>query len=436
MFPLLHLQSSCQNFNHYKYDKTNKTQGEIPMSELDKTIEELEAEVQGELEEAAQDAPKKGADKGDSMDKVEGEVQDLGGAGEESSEAESGSAKAGDKMKKATDAQTKGAKDAGGADTPTKIKEPLAAETEIEHDGEALEEKAMTKSEMLNAMASKMEMMKAKELKAMYNKMEMMGKEEEEESVKVDESTLDERIASVDVSDDVSALTKDEELSEEFKDKAATIFEAAVKSKLRSEVERIEEDKVQEVAEEVNRVRDELTEKVDNYMNYVVEEWMKENEIAIERGLKGEIAEDFISGLKDLFAEHYIDVPDEKYDLLGTQSEKIDELEAKLNEQIEKSAEMKKSHDVLVRESVFAEVSSDLAATEVEKFKSLAEEVDFSNEESFKEKLDQLKESYFPKATTVAESVDSETESSESFDTTGAMAAYMAAISTNVKRAK
>jgi len=406
------------------------------MSELDKTIEELEAEVQGELEEAAQDAPKKGADKGDSMDKVEGEVQDLGGAGEESTDAESGSAKAGDKMKKATDAQTKGAKDAGGADTPTKIKEPLAAETEIEHDGEALEEKAMTKAEMLNAMASKMEMMKAKELKAMYNKMEMMGKEEEEESVKVDESTLDERIASVDVSDDVSALTQDEELSEEFKDKAATIFEAAVKSKLRSEVERIEESKVQEVAEEVNRVRDELTEKVDNYMNYVVEEWMKENEIAVERGLKGEIAEDFISGLKDLFAEHYIDVPDEKYDLLGTQSEKIDELEAKLNEQIEKSAEMKKSHDVLFRESVFAEVSSDLAATEVEKFKSLAEEVDFSNEESFKEKLDQLKESYFPKATTVAESVDSETDSSESFDTTGAMAAYMAAISTNVKRAK
>jgi hypothetical protein len=289
---------------------------------------------------------------------------------------------------------------------------------------------------MLNAMASKMEMMKAKELKAMYNKMEMMGKEEEEESVKVDESTLDERIASVDVSDDVSALTKDEELSEEFKDKAATIFEAAVKSKLRSEVERIEESKVQEVAEEVNRVRDELTEKVDNYMNYVVEEWMKENEIAIERGLKGEIAEDFISGLKDLFAEHYIDVPDEKYDLLGTQSEKIDELEAKLNEQIEKSAEMKKSHDVLVRESVFAEVSSDLAATEVEKFKSLAEEVDFSNEESFKEKLDQLKESYFPKATTVAESVDAVEENGQSFDTTGAMSAYMSAISRNVKRAK
>lgn len=407
------------------------------MSELDKTIEELEAEVQQELEEASQDAPTKGAAKGESMDKVEGEVQDLGGAGEETPDAESGSAKSADKMKKATDAQTKGAKDAGGDTEATKIKEPLAAgDDNIDNDGEELQEKAMTKEMMKAEMMKKMEGMKAQELKAMYNKMEMMGKEEEEESVKVDESTLDDRLASVDVSDDVSALTQDEELSEEFKDKAATIFEAAVKSKLRSEVERIELEKTQEVAEEINRVQDELTEKVDNYMNYVVEEWMKENEIAIERGLKGEIAEDFISGLKSLFEEHYIDVPDEKYDILGQQSEKIDELEAKLNEQIEKSAELKKSHDVLVRERVFNECASDLADTEVEKFKSLAEEVDFSNEESFKEKLDQLKESYFPKATTVAESVDSETDGTESYDTTGAMSAYMAAIGKTVQRAK
>ena len=406
------------------------------MSELDKTIEELEAEVQSELDEMTQDAPKKGAAKGDSMDKVEGEVQDLGKAVDNPDEKKGpDAAKA---TKKVSDAQTKGAKDAGGADTPTAVKEPLAAETEIEHDGEELEEMAMTKEMMKAEMMKKMEGMKAKELKAMYNKMEMMGKEEEEEKTeaKVEESTLDERIASVDVSDDVSALTQDEELSEEFKTKAATVFEAAVKSKLRSEVERIEMEKTQEVAEEINKVRDELTEKVDNYMNYVVEEWMKENEIAIERGLKGEIAEDFISGLKALFEEHYVDVPDEKYDILGQQSEKIDELEAKLNEQIEKSAEMKKSHDVLVRERVFTECSSDLADTEVEKFKSLAEEVDFSNEESFKEKLDQLKESYFPKATTVAESVDSASEEAQSYDTTGAMSTYMAAISKNVKRTK
>jgi len=266
-----------------------------------------------------------------------------------------------------------------------------------------------------------------------------MKKEEEEDEddkEEVEESTLEDRIASVDVSEDVNALVNGEELSEEFKEKTSTIFEAAVKSKLRSEVKRIEESKVQEIAEEVASVRSELTEKVDAYMNYVVEEWMKENEIAIERGLKGEIAEDFISGLKSLFEEHYIDVPDEKYDILGQQSTKIDELEAKLNEQIEKSASLKSEKDALMRESVFAEVASDLADTEIEKFKSLAEDVEFNTEESFSEKLATLKESYFPKATTVAESVDAVDENQASFDTTGAMSAYMSAISRNVKRAK
>ena len=403
------------------------------MSDLDKTIEELEAEVAAELEEAAQDAPTKGAAKGESMDKVEGEVQDLGKAVVDPEEKKGpDAAKA---TSQAKDAQTKGAKDAGGADEPTKIKEPLAAGDQVDHDGEELEEGKMTKAEMINAMYEKiktMEKMKATDIQAAYGAMMKDSVHGEEE---MDESTLDERLASVDVSEDVTALVEGEELTEEFKEKASTIFEAAVKSKLRSEVERIESAKTQEVAEEINRVRDELTEKVDAYMNYVVEEWMKENEIAIERGLKGEIAEDFISGLKSLFEEHYIDVPDEKYDILGTQSEKIDELEAKLNEQIEKTAAMKKQNDQLVRESVFAEVASDLADTEVEKFKSLAEDVDFTDEDSFRGKLDTLKESYFPKATTIAESVDSETDGSEAFDTTGAMAAYMAAISKNVKRA-
>ena len=404
------------------------------MSDLDKTIEELEAEVAAELEEAAQDAPTKGAAKGESMDKVEGEVQDLGKAVVDPEEKKGpDAAKA---TSQAKDAQTKGAKDAGGADEPTKIKEPLAAGDQVDHDGEELEEGKMTKAEMINAMYEKiktMEKMKATDIQAAYGAMMKDSVHGDEE---MDESTLDERLASVDVSEDVTALVEGEELTEEFKEKASTIFEAAVKSKLRSEVERIESAKTQEVAEEINRVRDELTEKVDAYMNYVVEEWMKENEIAIERGLKGEIAEDFISGLKSLFEEHYIDVPDEKYDILGTQSEKIDELESKLNEQIEKTAAMKKQNDQLVRESVFAEVATDLADTEVEKFKSLAEDVDFTDEGSFRSKLDTLKESYFPKATTIAESVDSETDGSESFDTTGAMSAYMTAISRNVKRAK
>ena len=399
------------------------------MSELDKTIEELEAEVQAELEEAKQ--PTDGAAKGDSMDKVKGEVQDLGDAPE----------KGASKVKQVKDAQTKGAKDAGGDTEATKIKEPLAAGHEVDHDGEELDEARMTKAEMINAMKDKiseMEKMNASMCKAAYDKMmdESEEEDEEEDAKEVDESTLEDRLSSVDVSEDVHALTEGEDLSEDFQKKAATIFEAAVKSKLRSEVERIEIAKQQEVAEQVESVTTELTEKVDAYLSYVVEEWMKENEIAIERGLKGEIAEDFISGLKSLFEEHYIDVPDEKYDILGAQAEKLDELEDKLNEQIEKTAELKKQNNELVRESVFADVTSDLVDTEVEKFKSLAEDVEFTSEDSFREKLDTLKESYFPKANTIAESVDSETDGSESFDTTGAMSAYMAAISKNVKRAR
>jgi len=393
------------------------------MSELDKTIEELEAEVMAELEEATQ--PTDGAAKGDSMEKVEGEVQDLGDTPE----------KGADKVKQTKDAQTKGAApEQGGEASPTKIKEPLAAGDQVDHEGEELEEARMTKEMMKAEMQQKMESMKAQDLKAAYEA--MCGEMEKKEEESVDESTLEDRLATVDVSEDVSALTAGEELSEEFQEKAATIFEAAVKSKIRSEVARIESAKQQEVAEEVETVKSELTEKVDAYLTYVVEEWMKENEIAIERGLKGEIAEDFISGLKSLFEEHYIDVPDEKYDILGSQSEQIDVLESKLNEQIEKTAELKKQNNELVRESVFADVSSDLADTEVEKFKGLAEDVEFTDADAFKAKLDTLKESYFPKATTIAESVDSETDDSEAFDTTGAMAAYMAAISKNVKRAK
>ena len=390
------------------------------MSELDKTIEELEAEIHAELEEAK--APGTSAGKADSMEKQEGEVEDLAKAVDNPESKESIGKKAAAKVSKAADPK------------PAQTKE----EAELaDDDAEEIVEGKMTKAEMLKAMYSEMENMKATDLKASYDKMMSKESEHDEEAEKVDESTLDDRLALVDVSEDVTALTDGEELSEEFKEKASTIFEAAVKSKLRSEVERIEEAKVQEVAEEVNAVRDELTEKVDAYMNYVVEEWMKENEIAIERGLKGEIAEDFISGLKNLFTEHYIDVPDEKYDILGQQSEKIDELETKLNEQIEKSAALKSEKDVLVRESVFAEVASDLADTEVEKFKSLAEDVDFTDEDAFRNKLDTLKESYFPKATTVAESVDTPSEDAgESFDTTGAMSAYMSAISKNVKRAK
>ncbi|RPG76247.1 MAG: hypothetical protein CBC45_001055 [Euryarchaeota archaeon TMED85] len=394
------------------------------MSDLDKTIEELEAEVKSELEEKAD--PKKGAAKGDSMEKSKGEVQDLGPAVVKPDEKDSGPSKADDKMKKAAEPKAKATK---MEDTESEDQDKIEEEKEDD------DEKEMSDGEMIKAMTSMMKKMEKEDLKAAYHKMEKMnGADDEDDKEEVDESTIEDRLASVDVSDDVDALTSNEDLSEEFKNKAKTVFEAAIKSKLRSEIVRMEEEKSKSITEEVETIKVELTEKVDNYMNYVVEEWMKENEIALERGLKGEISEDFISGLKALFEEHYIDVPDEKYDILGQQSEKIDDLEKKLNEQIEKNASMKSDNSKLVRESVFSQACSDLTDTEAEKFKGLVEDVEFSDEDSFKEKLDTLKESYFPKAQTVAESVDSETNTgSESYET-GAMAAYMDAISRNVQR--
>ena len=401
------------------------------MSDLDKTIEELEAEVKSELEEKAD--LKKGAAKGDAMEKPKGEVQDLGPAVVKPDEKDSGPSKADDKMKKAAEPKAKATK---MEDTESEDQDKIEEEKH-EDDEDQEEEHHMSKEEAMKKIKDKMKNMSAEKLNAAYKMMgtEMDMKKDDEDDMKkeeVDQSTIEDRLASVDVSDDVNALTSNEDLSEEFKNKAKTVFEAAIKSKLRSEIVRMEEEKSKSITEEVENIKVELTEKVDAYMNYVVEEWMKENEIALERGLKGEISEDFISGLKTLFEEHYIDVPDEKYDILGQQSEKIDELEKKLNEQIEKNASMKSDNSKLVRESVFSQACSDLTDTEAEKFKGLVEDVEFTDEDSFKEKLDTLKESYFPKAKTVAESVDSETNTgSESYET-GAMAAYMDAISRNV----
>ena len=403
------------------------------MSDLDKTIEELEAEVKSELEEMKD--PKKGAAKGDAMGKKpEGEVQDLGPAVVKPDEKDSGPSKADDKMKKAAEPKAKATK---MEDTEAQEDQDKIEEEKHEDDEEQEEEHHMSKEEAMKKIKEKMKNMSVEKLNAAYKMMgtEMNMKKDDEDDMKkeeVDQSTIEDRLASVDVSDDVNALTSNEDLSEEFKNKAKTVFEAAIKSKLRSEIVRMEEEKSKSITEEVENIKVELTEKVDAYMNYVVEEWMKENEIALERGLKGEISEDFISGLKTLFEEHYIDVPDEKYDILGQQAEKIDELEKKLNEQIEKNASMKSDNSKLVRESVFSQACSDLTDTEAEKFKGLVEDVEFTDEDSFKEKLDTLKESYFPKAKTVAESVDSETNTgSESYET-GAMAAYMDAISRNV----
>jgi len=183
--------------------------------------------------------------------------------------------------------------------------------------------------------------------------------------------------------------------------------------------------------EETESSKAELVEKVDSYLNYVVEEWMKQNEIAIERGIKGEIAEDFISGLKKLFEDHYINVPDEKYDVLEDQASQIEELNKKLNEQIEKNVELSKTNGHLTKKDILDEVSSSLTDTQKEKFSKLAEEVEYSNADEFKKKVSTIKESYFgQKEISSTNEIDNVTEGETGdVDMTSAMSAYTAAIS-------
>jgi len=427
------------------------------MSELEQTIEELEAEVLAELEEASEKPLGKatdlglgsnnagdsvsnakdpapnvaGADKGET---VAGEVQDTGKPVVDPEQKDAPAKKIAAKAKEiGADAQQK------GEGKPDKLKK-LAAGDEVEHDGEELKEnKKMTKAQALEQIG-KMKKADIEEMLAAHaSKLEeadSAATEEELKKLEDQKAEIDERIKNISVKEDMEALmSSDDTLSEDFKVKAATIFEAAVKSKIRSEIERIDNEVKSEKETEMDTFKEELAEKVDTYLNYVVEEWTKENELAIERGLKGEIAEDFISGLKQLFEDHYIDVPDDKYNVLEAQSEKISELENKLNEEIQKNVDLNQSNSSLVREQVISKVSEDLADTEIEKFKSLTQDVDFKDEESFREKLNTLKESYFPKVQTSSDKAidDEDGSTAQDVDTTDAMKTYMSAISRNQK---
>ena len=247
----------------------------------------------------------------------------------------------------------------------------------------------------------------------------------------------------IDLSDDVKALVStDADLSEEFKEKAATIFETAVKTRIQEQVKVLEAQYEEKLSKETETVKEAMVEKVDSYLNYVVEEWMKENELAVERGIRTEIAEDFITGLKSLFKEHYIDVPEEKYNVLEDLTNQSKDLEAKLNEQIEKNVNLTKEVSSFHKTQAILEVTADLAETEKEKFVSMAENVEYDSAEKFREKLETIKESYFPKTKTeIAEdnSVDSVAANEPADFSAGksdAMAAYTAAISKNLKAMK
>ena len=281
--------------------------------------------------------------------------------------------------------------------------------------------------------------MKKEKLVAMYKAMEKMvnsnyGEMAHGDKEKEDDGEMDEKLKKeyykVDVDADVKALTEGENFSDEFKTKAKTIFEAAVSSKIASIEDILMKSHNQKLAE----AKEDMVDKVDSYLNYVTEEWKKENELAIERGLKGEIAEDFITGLKSLFEDHYIDVPDEKYDILEAQSLEIDELKKKVNDLMESGKTHSNRIGELVRESMITEVSKDLTETGKEKFKSLTEDVEFTDEKGFKDKLSTLKNSYFPSEEKKEEVLSEDTNTNE-VDSSDAMAAYTAAIQKTHKRA-
>ena len=397
------------------------------MSELEQTIEELEAEVLAELEEA-EDPTKKGAAPAEKS-KMKNDAEDTGAPVVDPEQKDAPAKKVAAKAK-----EVSGDPSQKGEGKPMKP-EKLAA-SHVPEEGEELEEAKMTKEMLKAAMHKEMESMSAVDLKAAYEAMHSEEEDMEEAISPEKKEAIDARIKDLDVKEDVDALMTGEDLSEEFKTKAATVFEAAIKSKLRSEIDRIHEEVTSEKETEQETFKEELTEKVDTYLNYVVEEWTKENELAIERGLKGEIAEDFISGLKQLFEDHYIDVPDEKYDVLEAQSEKIAKLEEKINEEIQRNVSIAQQNSGLVREQVVAQVSEDLAQTEIEKFKGLVEDVDFTDEESFHEKLSTLKESYFPKVKPAAgtRAIDDEDGgTAQDIDTTDTMHKYMSAISRDQK---
>ena len=257
-----------------------------------------------------------------------------------------------------------------------------------------------------------------------------------DEVVSEEEVTEEEVVAEYNVEEDVNALLAGEELSEEFQEKARTIFEAAINSKVAQIKEQLEAQFVEKFAEEVASAKESLAERVDSYLEYVSDEWFSENQLAVDSGLKTEMTESFLSGMKSLFEEHYVTIPEDKYDVLESMVEKLDDMETKLNEQIEKNISLNSRLSESVADGVLDQVSEGLAQTQKEKLASLSESVEFESEAQYREKLETLKESYFNQKTV---STQSKTETlSEGVDATtapssGSMDAYIRALGTTLK---
>ena len=267
---------------------------------------------------------------------------------------------------------------------------------------------------------------------------EVVSEEEEETSTEVvaEEETTEEEVVEETVEDDTPSIEEDiealiagEELSEEFQEKARTIFETAIKTKVAEMKEEVQKQYEESLTEEVANLKSELTERVDSYLEYVAQEWLTENQLSVEQGLKTEMTESFLTGMKSLFEEHYVTIPEEKYDVLNSMVEKLDEREDKLNEQINKNIALNKRLAESVADVILADVSEGLALSQKDKFTSLAENVEFDSEETYREKLVTLREAYFPSNAGVqkneSETISEDTEVSAQVETTTMMESYL-----------
>ena len=327
----------------------------------------------------------KGAKSADPMPKLSlttpgqsGAYEDLGGPTPENSKPDDDSNKLktpGTTLKQVKDIVSKGAKPAdpmpAGMKEEEEVEGDVVAETEVSEDEVVSEEESTETEETQEVVAEE----------------ETTEEETEEEIVEEEE---------IDIEADVKALLEGEELSEEFQNKAKTIFEAAIKSKLADVRESVKAEYEEQLVEEVASIKSELEERVDSYLEYVADEWIADNQIAVESGLKSEMTDSFLTGMKSLFEEHYVSVPEDKYDVIESMVDKLDEMEGKLNEQIEKNVALNRRLAESSADVVFGEVTEGLAATQKEKLATLVENVEFESETDYREKLVTLKESYFP----------------------------------------
>ena len=438
------------------------------MSKLEQAYRQMVAEENEAPEEEIMEAPRKADKSGGESSGLKNDAEDLGPANVDP-EGTSPASKADDKVKKdkGRKADKKVKADAMGAvkedEEEDEDLDVVAEDEEIEEDEDVVteaddedeeeddeEEKnaaeeddeddedleagyedtlPTTKKAMIELLVKGMNKLTKEQIRTAHKNIlttvesaKASKKQESARAIKVKESIK------VNVEDDVEALLNGEEdISEEFKKKTTTIFEAAVREKVETEVDRLEKEYEQSVAEEINEVRDDLVEKIDSYLDYVVEEWLKDNEVAIESGIRSEVTEEFISGLKRLFEEHYIDIPEDKVDVLSDLTKENEDLKEQVNNEINRNIELKKEKDTVSASEVFNDVVDGLADTEIEKMKSLGEGIEFEDEDSYREAISTLRENYFPK-TRVAEEEVVEVEESPEDELNGPMATYYKAI--------